>query len=79
MGISDHRLAWVDIKWKSVLGTYQLIQRSIARHLQCDDPRLVSKYIQIIGMMLNEAEICRGIMQLEEDATVSLTNASMEA
>jgi len=70
MGISDHRLTWAGIKRKSALGTYQLIKRSVARRLQCDAPRLVSKYTQIIEMMLNEADICRGIMQLEEDTTL---------
>ena len=78
-GISDHRFAWVDIKWKSALGTYQLIQRPIARRLQCDDPRSVAKYIQIIEQLLHKADICSGIMQLEEEATVPLTNAAVEA
>ena len=78
-GISDHRFAWVDIKWKSALCTYQLIQRPIARRLQCDDPRSVAKYIQIIEQLLHKADICSGIMQLEEEATVPLTNAAMEA
>ena len=75
MGISDHGLEWVDIKWKSALGIYQLIQRPIARRLQCDDPRSVEKYIQIIERMLHKADVCSRIMQLKEEAT----NVAMEA
>lgn len=79
MGISDHRLAWVDIQWESALGTYQMIQRPVARRLQCNDPRSVSKYIQILESMLQKSDICSAILKLEYDTTVPLTNDAMEA
>ena len=58
MGISDHRLAWMDIKWESALGPYQIIQRPVARKLKCDDPRSVTKYIKILERLLDKADIC---------------------
>ena len=36
-GFSDHRLSWVDINLKSMLGIFQKIQHPLARRLKCDN------------------------------------------
>ena len=48
VGYTDHILSRVDARWDSALGSFQKIQRLLARRLQYDKPRLVIKYVQYL-------------------------------
>ena len=56
-----------------------MIQLPVTRHPQCNNPRSVSKYIQIIESMLDKADTSSAIMKLEDNDTVPITDDAMEA
>jgi len=62
---SDHRALWVDIP-RTILGfneEYRL-HKSTARHLQCRDPRVVTKYVSHLTSKLDQANAFQRVAQL---------------
>ena len=77
MGYSDHRLSWVDIRLESALGLFRVIQRSLVRRLQCDDPHSAEKYKRIIEEMIDNVNIVDMILLLEQTVTTLMLDTDM--
>ena len=73
VGYTDHRLSWFNINWESALGLYQTNQRSVARQLRYDDPRLIKKYLDILKKLLDDEEVVDTVIKLEANATIPLS------
>ena len=77
-GFNDHRLSWLNIRWESALGLYQVIEHPLACRLQCDNPKSVTKYIQLLGKMLQDAGITAKVIHLEITVKISMSPEDME-
>ena len=78
VGFTDHRLAWIDINWESVFGTYQKIERPPARRLQCEDPRTVKKCLLLLQKYLDDENIDQIVINLQKNATILLSARDTE-
>jgi hypothetical protein len=61
---SDHRLLWADLVMSAILGTTAIpIWKPMVRRLKCEDPRLVSRFVQkrlkhMIDMKKERTRLC---------------------
>lgn len=70
-------MSWIDTRWDSAVGLFQAIQHPIARRLQCSNPHSVDKYVTNLEYMLDQANIVDKILNLEQIATVPLTDGDI--
>jgi len=71
---SDHRAIWIDILAQFICpeGT-EAIERPIARRLHCKDPRVVSRYNNILWESLQETKMAQRAQELLKQTGVRLT------
>ena len=78
-GISDHRMAWIDVGWDSVFGKQKTIQRLQAHRLQCDQDRTVQKYAKLLSRLLHaETGLVEDVLRLDNEVGHGMTKQQQD-
>ena len=75
----DHRPLWIDLPLLQLFGTpKKASQPSSARRLQCNDPRVVRRYQEVLRHQYHDNDVARRAFALESSVTGPLSSAQAQ-